>query len=158
MPFPPDLERELRQSVRQARLVAATCCFIAPIMYLLTLGTQAFHGRWAQFLAGFGQVPWTDPRVPGALAVAAVAMALAVVLPARLGRMTPPGSALAALRGRNLLSSALLVAVAVSGLFLGVKLGPPAGSLSLILILAPMARGWFVFPRAARWRAAMGLG
>ena len=66
MPFQPDPERELKQAVRQARLVAATCCFIAPIMYLLTLGTQAFQGRWGLFLAGFGQLPWADSRLPGA--------------------------------------------------------------------------------------------
>ena len=158
MSFPPDLERELKQSVRQARLVAATCCFIAPLMYILCLGTQAYRGSWALFLGGFGQLPWTDHRVPGALAAAAVALVLALAVPGRLGRLDTPRSALAALRARNLLSSALLVAVAVCGLFVGVKLGPPAASLSLVLILAPMVRGWFVLPREARWRAVISRG
>jgi predicted cobalt transporter CbtA len=127
-------------------------------MYIVCLGTQAYRGSWAPFLGGFSRLPWSDPRVPGALAAGAVALALALGLPGRLGRLDPPRSALATLRARNLLSSALLVAVAVSGLYLGVKLGPPAASLSLVLILAPMVRGWFVLPREARWRAAIGRG
>ena len=66
------------------------------------------------------------------------------------------------LTGLVLLSSAgtfpaLLVAVAICGLVLGVKIGPPAASLSLVLFLAPMVRGWFVFPSEARWRRAMAV-
>jgi hypothetical protein len=155
MSFSPDLERELRQSVRQARMVAFTCCFVAPAMYIITLGSQAFRGHWQLFLAGFGRLPWSQPRVPGAVAAAALAMALALVLPQRLGQTGEPRAALGALKARNLVSSALLVAVAVCGLFLGVKIGPPAASLSLVLFLLPMVRGWFVFPGESRWRAVM---
>ena len=155
MAFSPDLERELNKSVRQARLVASTCCFIAPIMYFACIGTQALRGQWRLFLGGFGRLPWADPRVPGALAAAAVALALSVLLPARLGRLDEPRQALGTLRGRNLATSGLLVAVAICGLFLGMKLGPPAATLSLCLFLATMARGWFVFPSEANWRAVM---
>jgi len=158
MPFSPDLERDLNKSVRQARLVASTCCFIAPIMYIVSIGNQALRGHWALFLGGFSRLPFSDHRVPGALAVAAVALALAVTLPERLGRFSDPRSTLGVLRARNLLSSFLLVGVAVSGLFLGMKIGPPAASLSLVLFLAPMARGWLVFPSETRWRKAMAGG
>ena len=155
MPLSPDLERELRQSVRQARLVAFTCCYVGPAMYILSLGSQALRGRWELFLAGFGRLPWGDPRVPGALAAASVAMALALVLPPRLGRLGDARATLGVLKARNLLSSALLVAVAICGLVLGVKIGPPAASLSLVLFLAPMVRGWFVFPSESRWRQTL---
>ena len=141
MPFSPDLERDLNKSVRQARLVASTCCFIAPIMYIVSIGNQALRGHWALFLGGFSRLPFSDHRVPGALAVAAVALALAVTLPERLGRFSDPRSTLGVLRARNLLSSFLLVGVAVSDLF-----------------LAPMARGWLVFPSETRWRKAMAGG
>jgi len=152
MPFPPDLERELAKSVRQARLVAATCGFIAPVMYLMSIGTQALRGHWALFLGGFGRLPWADPRVPGALAAAALAMGLALVLPRRLDRGK---ASMGALRGRNLMSCALLVCVAVCGLYLGMKLGPPAASLSLVLCLLPMVRTVFIFPSEAGWRARL---
>ena len=155
MTFSPDLERELRQSVRQARLVAFTCCYVGPAMYILSLGSQVLRGRWELFLSGFGRLPWGDPRVPGSLAVAVVAMALALVLPQRLGRTGQGRTSLGTLKARNLLASALLVAVAISGLYLGVKIGPPAASLSLVTFLAPMVRGWFIFPAEARWRRAM---
>jgi len=155
MTLPPDLERDLQTSVRQARLVALTCCYIAPAMYLLSVGSSALRGRWRLFLGGFGQLPWADPRVPGALALAAAALLLAWLLPPRLGRRARGRAALGALRGRNLLTCALLVLVAVSGLFLGVKLGPPAASLSLVLFLAPMAAGLARFPGTARWRQAL---
>jgi hypothetical protein len=155
MATPPDPQRELDQTVRQARLVAFTCCFLAPIMYTYSFGTSVLHGRWQLFFAGFAGLPWADPRVPGSLAAAAVAMTLALLLPPRLGRLDG-GSALNTLRLRNLLCCALLVAVAVSGLFLGVKIGPPAASASLILFLAPMVRGLLDFPSQARWRKVIG--
>lgn len=155
MPFTPDMERELRQSVRQARLVAFTCCFVAPAMYLLSLGSQVLAGRWGGFLAGFGRLPWEDHRVSGSIAGACAALALALVLPPRLGRMSDPRSALGALKARNLLGSALLATMAVCGLYVGVKIGPPAASLSLALCLMPMVRACFVFPTEAGWRAAM---
>ena len=155
MPFSPDLERDLRQSVRQARLVAFTCCYVAPAMYLLTLGSQVLGGRWGRFLIGFDRLPWGDHRVSASIAAACMALALSLVLPPRLGRMSDPRTALGALRARNLLASALLAAMAVCGLFLGVKLGPPAASLSLVLCLAPMARAAFVLPTEGRWRATM---
>jgi hypothetical protein len=158
MAFPPELERELRQSVRQARMVAFVCCFVAPAMYLISLGSQALRGHWELFLGGFGRLPWADPRVPAALSGAGLALILALVLPDRLGRLDEPRAALGTLKARNLVSCALLVAVAVGGLYLGVKLGPPAASLSLVLCLAPVARGWFVFPREDRWRRTMGAG
>ena len=158
MSFSPDLERELRQSVRQARMVAFTCCFVAPAMYIISLGSQALRGHWLLFLAGFGHLPWADPRVPGTVAGAALALGLGLVLPQRMGRTGEARATLGALKARNLLSSALLVAVAVCGLFLGVKLGPPAASLSLVLFLVPMVRGWFIFPSESRWRQILAGG
>jgi hypothetical protein len=155
MAFPPELERELRQSVRQARMVAFVCCFLAPAMYLLTIGSQAYGSRWGLFLTGFGRLPWADPRVPWLLAGACMALALALVLPPRLGRPLDPGSALGALKLRNLVSAALLAGNAMCGLYLGIKIGPPAASLCLSLCLITMIRGCFVFPSEARWRAAM---
>lgn len=155
MAFPPDLERELKQSVRQARMVAFVCCFLAPAMYLLTIGSQAYGSRWGLFLTGFGRLPWADPRVPGLIAAAGLALVLSLILPPRLGRLGDPGSALGALKLRNLASAALLAGNAMCGLYLGIKLGPPAASLCLALCLITMIRGWFVFPREARWRAAM---
>jgi len=155
MPLLPDLERELKQSVRQARLVLFTCCFVAPAMYLVCVGSQALAGRWGLFLAGFGQLPWDDSRVPGSIAAACAALALSLLLPPRLGRLRDPHSTLGTLKARNLLTSALLAAMAVCGLYVGVKVGPPAASLSLALCLAPMARACFLFPTEAGWREAL---
>ena len=128
MALPPVPDRDLETAVRQARLVAFTCCYLAPAMYVLSFASQVLRGRWQLFFAGFGQLPWADPRVPGALAAAAAALALAFILPARPGG----GATLARLRGRNLLTCGLLVLVAAAGLYLGVKIGPPAASLSLV--------------------------
>jgi hypothetical protein len=155
MPFSPELDRELHQGVRQARMVAFVCMFAAPAMYIVCLYSQVFRGRWQLFLGGFSGLPWADRRVPLALCAAVLALALALILPARLGRMLDPRSALGVLKARNLVSSALMVAVAISGLYLGVKIGPPAASLSLVLCLVPMARGWRMFPSEAGWRNTM---
>jgi hypothetical protein len=155
MSFPPDLERELRQSVRQARMVAFVCLYVAPAMYILSVGSQVLRSHWHLFFGGFSRLPWADPRVPGCVAGAGLALALALLVPPRLGRMDDPRSALGALKARNLLTAALMVAVAVCGLFLAVKIGPPAASLSLVLFLVPVVTGWSVFPSEARWRAAM---
>ena len=155
MPFPPELERVLRQSVRQARMVAFVCCFLAPAMYLLTIGSQAYGSRWGLFLTGFGRLPWADPRVPWLVAAACVALALSLVLPPRLGRMGDPGSALAALKLRNLARAALLAGNAMCGLYLGIKLGPPAASSTLVLCLAAMIRCAFILPSEARWRTQL---
>jgi len=153
MPSPgPDLERPLRTAFRQSRMVAFVCGFVAPAMYLLTLGSQVLHGRWELFLGGFARLPWGDPRVPGFLGAAGLALALALGVVPRLFRPRTPEAALGALRTRNLLASGLLAATAACGLALGVKLGPPAASLSLALCLAAMAGAWSAFPRERRWR------
>jgi hypothetical protein len=157
-PSAPDLERPLRIAFRQARMVAFVCGFVAPAMYLLTLGSQVLHGHWEQFLGGFGRLPWGDPRVPRALGAAALALVLALGVVPRLFRPQGPESALGVLRARNLLASALLAAAAVCGLWLGVKIGPPAASLSLALCLAAMAGACAVFPRERRWREALAEG
>jgi hypothetical protein len=155
MSFSPDLERELRQGVRQARMVAFVCMFAAPAMYLVCLYSQVLRGRWQLFLGGFNRIPWADRRVPVALGVAILALALAVILPPRLGRTDQPRAALGVLKARNLVGSGLMVAVAICGLYLGVKIGPPAASLSLVLCLVPPLRGWSVFPSEAGWRKSM---
>ena len=51
-----------------------------------------------------------------------------------------------------------MVAVAVCGLCLGVKIGPPAASFGLALCLVPMVRCWSLLPSEARWRAALDGG
>jgi hypothetical protein len=155
MAFEPDLERELRQSVRQARMVALTCMFVAPAMYTICLGSQVLRSHWELFLAGFSQMPWDDPQARGAIAAASVALFLALILPQRLGRPHDPRSALGLLKARNLLTCALMVALAVCGLYLGVKIGPPAASLSLAMFLLTMLGGCSVFPSEAQWRSVM---
>jgi hypothetical protein len=157
MAFEPDLERELRQSVRQARMMALTCLFVAPVMYTICLGSQVLRSHWELFLAGFSQMPWDDPQARSAIAVASLALFLALILPPRLGRPRDPRSALGVLKGRNLLTCALMVVLAVSGLYLGVKIGPPAASLSLAMFLVTMLGGWSVFPSEAHWRSVMAL-
>jgi len=155
MTYTPDPERELKLAVRQARLVALTCGFLAPVMYLFSLGTQALGGRWGLFLTGFGRLPWADRRVPALLVTALLALALSVLLPPRLGRMDSPRAALGTLKLRNLVTSGLLAATAMCGLYLGIKLGPPAASSTLVLCLAAMIRCAFILPSEARWRAQL---
>jgi ABC-type spermidine/putrescine transport system permease subunit II len=155
MSLPPDLEREFHRSLRQARMVAMVCCFLAPLIYTYSFGAQKLQGRWLLFLAGFGGLDWRDHRVAGALATAVAALVLALVLPGRLGRMAGGRTSLSALRGRNLLTSALLLAVAISGLWLGMKVGEDAASLCLVLFLLPPLRGLQVFPSEPRWRKAI---
>jgi len=155
MAFPPELERELRQSVRQARMVAFTCGFVAPAMYIISLGSQVLRGRWRLFLAGFADLPWADPQVRVAMAAACLTLALALILPPRLGRPRSPRSALATLKVRNLVGSALMAVVAVFGLRLCVQIGPPVASLSLAICLMPMVGCWAVLPAESRWRDIM---
>jgi hypothetical protein len=128
---------------------------MAPATYVVSFASQVLRGRWPLYLGGFSQLPWGDPRVSGCLALSLGALALAFLLPPRIGRGTHGGPTLAALRGRNLLGCALLVTSAASGLFLGTRIGPPAASLCLGLFLAPMAAGAALFPTAARWRQAL---
>lgn len=153
--FPPDLERELRQSVRQARMVSFTCAFVAPAMYIISLGSQVLRGRWRLFLASFADLPWDENLLRVSLAAACLTLALALILPPRLGRPRDPRAALGALKLRNLLTAALMAAVAIFGLYLGVKIGPPVASLSLVICLLPMVGGWAVLPSESRWRYFM---
>ena len=155
MEFPPDLERELRQSVRQARMVSFTCTFIAPAMYIISLGSQVLRGRWRLFLASFADLPWDENLLRVSLAAACLTLALALILPPRLGRPSSPRAALGTLKLRNLLTSALMAAVAVFGLYLGVKIGPPVAPLSLVICLLPMVGCWAVLPSESRWRYFM---
>jgi hypothetical protein len=150
MSYTPDPQRAFDTSLRQARLVAFACCFMAPATYVVSFASQVLRGQWRLYLDGFSRLPWSDPRVPGCLALSLGALALALLLPPRLGR-----ASLAALRGRNLLGCALLVSSAASGLFLGTRIGPPAASLCLCLFLAPMAGGLLLFPTGRRWRAVL---
>ena len=149
MAYTPDPQRAFDTSLRQARLVAFACCFLAPATYVVSYGTQVLRGQWRLYLEGFGRLPWADSRVSTCLALSLGALALALLVPPRMGR------SLAALRGRNLLACALLVSSAASGLFLGTRIGPPAASLCLCLFLAPMGGGLAVFPTTQRWRAAL---
>src|SRR5208283_1958862 len=97
-----ELERDLRQTLRQARLVAGACTILAPIIYAGTVGSQTLGGRWQAFFAGFDRVSWEDPRLPRLLAAGSLALALALVLPPRIGRIASPRGALMLLWLRSL--------------------------------------------------------
>jgi hypothetical protein len=155
MEFPPELERDLRQGIRQARMVNFSCCFVAPAMYLICLCSSVLGGQWGRFLAGFGLLRWDDPLVKGLEMGAGAVLILALVLPPRLGHLRDSRGALAVLKMRNLASSALVAGIAVCGLVLGVRIGPSAASLSLIICAVAMVAGLAVFPRERRWREVM---
>ncbi len=157
MEFPPELERDLRQGIRQARMVNCCCCFVAPAMYLICLCGSVLGGQWERFLAGFGLLRWGDPLVQGLEIGAGAILFLALVLPPRLGHMRDSRGALAVLKMRNLASSALVAGVAVCGLVLGVKIGPEAASLSLLICAVAMVAGLAVFPRERLWREALNI-
>jgi hypothetical protein len=150
-----DPGRAFATSLRQARLVAFVCAFVAPATYLASFASQVLHGNWHLYFTSAGPLPWDDPRLTGALALSLGAMALAFLLPPRLGRRVDGKLPLSVLRGRNLVVCALLVAAAAAGLFLGTRIGPPAANLCLSLFLAPMAVGVALFPTEKRWRAEL---
>ena len=136
-------------------MVSFTCGFVAPAMYIISLGSQVLRGRWSLFLAGFADLPWEEPLVRACLVAACLTLVLALVLPPRLGQPRDSRAALGTLKLRNLLTAALMAAVAIFGLYLGVKIGPPVASLSLLICLLPMVGCWAVLPSESRWRYFM---
>lgn len=154
MPFTEAQEKELQTALRMTRILALAMCCGGPAAYLVVYGLAVLRGNWGLFLQGFGHVPWSQPIVPALLAVSAMTLAGAFVLPGLLGRAQAQQPPLAALRTRSAISYALLEAVAIYGLVLGFVAGPAVASLSLVLMLVPPTLGLTLLPGEAAWRKA----
>jgi hypothetical protein len=141
------------KAMRQARFTMLTCAYVAPALYAGAISMQVLGGRWQRFFQSATRIPWHEPRVPWLTALALAALVGALVLPPRLR----PGSRdLAVLRTRNLLSALLLLAVALCGLYTGMKLGFTAAPLALAMLVLPPAAGLLLFPTEDRWSRALG--
>lgn len=152
MPFTEAQEKELQTALRVTRILAMAMCCGGPAAYLVVYGLAVLQGNWGLFLQGFGHVPWSQPIVPALLAVSAMTLAGAFVLPGILAARQAQQPPLAALRARSVISCALLEAVAIYGLVLGFVAGPAVASLSLILMLVPPALSLALLPSEAAWR------
>lgn len=154
MPLTEAQEKELQTALRVTRILALAMCCGGPAAYLVLYGFAVLKGDWAAFFQGLGDVPWSQPLVPALLAVSAMTLAGAFVLPGILGTTQAQLPPLAALRTRSVISYALLEAVAIYGLVLGFAVGPVMASLSLLLMLVPPALGLVLMPSEQAWREA----
>lgn len=152
MPLTEAQEKELQTALRVTRILALAMCCGGPAAYLVVYGLALLKGDWAAFFQGLGGVPWSQPIVPALLAVSAMTLAGAFVLPGVLGAAQANLPPLAALRTRSVVSYALLEAVAIYGLVLGFVIGPAVASLSLVLMLVPPALGLTLLPSEQAWR------
>ena len=141
------------KAMRQARFTMLTCTIVAPALYGGAISMQVLGGRWQRFFQSTARIPWHEPRVPWLTALALTAFTAALVLPPRLG---PGQTTLAVLRTRNLLAALLLLAVALCGLYTGMKVGFTAAPLALAMLVAPAAAGFLLFPTEARWNRVLG--
>lgn len=140
-----------QNALRTARILAFALGVGAPLCYLGMIVATVLGGRPAHFLAGFAGLPWANPMLAVLLAVSAVNLALAFLLPDRLAARQP-GDRFARLRSALILRCALLESVAIFGLVLAFVLGPCAATLALLMALVPIVGTLLNFPKEAEWR------
>ncbi len=154
-PMDPGLVVELRKHVALARAIGFAVCFLAPAIYLILLVQIAFHGDSRPLLAGFHTVPWGDLRI---IVLSMAGLALLAAGPfvvqqfwIRANVADTAASLFSNLRTGHIIHCALLESVAVFGLVLGLLIGPAAGPVSLVMLLAPPV-GYLLFVPGARSR------
>ena len=142
------LDWTAQKALRQARFTMLTCAYVAPALYGGAISMEILRGHWIRFFQSPGRIPWSEPRTLVLTGLALAALAGALTLP---GRIRSERSPLGALRTRALLASLLLLAVALCGLYTGMKLGSAAAPLALAMLAAPPAAGLLLFPTTRRW-------
>lgn len=146
---------DFRMQLQQATILWAFLCLGAPILYAFVLFQQVLKGDLGRLRLDLGVVPWGNPFLAALLAVSTCVVAAALLLPARIRRQQQARGVPFVLRMRmaNTIACALLDAVAIYGLLLGLRLGPPAIALSLAFMAVPMVAGLFIRPSEAAWQA-----
>ena len=154
MPLNPTQESILQQNLRIARILWGALSLGAPLVYLLIFCIRSLHGDATKFLIGLGKVPWHNPMVTILLILSTLTLLIAFILPDRIARtgQYETASAYAQLRVKLVITCSFLEFIAIFGLVLGFTLGSKLATLSLLLMLVPIAAGVFTFPSESTWR------
>ena len=154
MPMTPVQVASMKTSMLRARMLWLALCFGMPAALLVGFTFRVLGGHPSPFLAGFGEVPWTNPIVFGLVLLALVSVLAAAVLPESLSRQFKfkDPSIFFRLLVRHFLTCIFLETVAIYGVVLGCLLDPRSASLTLALLLVPMLVGCVIFPNENDWR------
>lgn len=157
-PLDPGLVVDMRRQLALVRVIGLSLCFLAPAAYLSVLIFTVFHGSPRPLFAGFHAVPWGDLRI---IALSMVSLALVAAGPFLVQQFRASAYAartaeglFANLRTGHIIHCALLEAVAIFGLVLGIMVGPAAGPVSLVMLLVPPA-GYLLLVPGTRSRVRL---
>lgn len=148
MTLPPDLEARVQSRYQLARIVGLGTCYAAPAIYAVLLFLVPLQGHLGA-LRDITAVPWSNPLTLGLLIVTAGNLGTTFVMKEIL---LAPARTPERLFTVHVVLCALLEAVAIVGLVMGLVLGAPAAPLAFLLLLVPAALYPFVLPTRETWR------
>lgn len=155
----PALEAELQRHGQLLRVLGLALCVGAPITYLVVLVMAAFHGDYHPLLGSWQAVPFRNPLVPALLSAGLLALAgpkiIIGLFQSRIDSAPTFAAALELIRTGTLIACALLETLAIFGLVIGFVVGPDAGPLCLLMLLATPGAYAVLVPGLPVWRTSL---